>query len=268
MKRSVKFGLAIMAVSALFVAACSDDSSKSSSSSTTTTAKPAIKGDLIVSAAASLTDAFTQIGKDFHTANPDATVTFNFGSSGTLSTQIIGGAPAGVFASADTATMQKVSEAKLVEGKPVDFTSNSLIIATKPGNPKAIKSLSDLAKPGLVVSLCSLDAPCGAYAQQVLDAAKVTIPSSQITRGQDAKATLAAVTQGDADAAIVYVTDAWVVGTQVSTVSIPKSQNVIAKYPIASLTHAATPEAAKAFVEYVTGPKGQATLSNFGFRPA
>jgi molybdate transport system substrate-binding protein len=266
MKRSVRFGLAILAISALCVAACGNDSSKSSSSTTTTTAKPAVKGDVTVSAAASLTDAFTQIGTDFHTANPDATVTFNFGSSGTLAMQIIGGAPAGVFASADTSNMQKVSAAHLVQGKPVDFASNSLIIATKPGNPKVIRSLSDLAKPGLVVSLCSLDAPCGAYAQQILDAAKVTIPASQITRGQDAKATLAAVTQGDADAAIVYVTDAWTVGTQVSTVSIPAAQNVIAKYPIASLTHATSPDVAKAFVQYVTSPQGQARLSQYGFR--
>jgi molybdate transport system substrate-binding protein len=265
MKRSLRFGFAILAVSAVFIAACGDDNN--SSSSTTTTAKPTstLKGDVTVSAAASLTEAFTQIGKDFHTNNPDANATFNFGSSGTLSTQIIGGAPAGVFASADEANMQKVSAANLVQGQPVDFATNSLIIVTKPGNPKGIKSLSDLATVG-VVSLCSLDAPCGKYAQQILDQAKVTIPPNQITRGQDVKATLAAVTQGDAEAAIVYVTDAKSAGSQISTVTIPADQNAIAKYPIASLIHASSPDVAKAFVEYVTGADGQATLKKFGFQ--
>ena len=226
MKRSLRFGFAILAVSAVFIAACSDDStSSSSSSSSSTTAKAAapIKGDLTVSAAASLTGAFTQIGKDFHAANPDANVTFTFGSSGTLATQIIAGAPAGVFASADEANMQKVSGAKLVEGQPVDFATNKLIIVTKPGNPKNIKTLSDLSTVG-VVSLCSLDAPCGKYAQQILDQAKVTIPANQITRGQDVKATLNAVTQGDAEAAIVYVTDAKAAGPRSTPWRSPTSR--------------------------------------------
>src|SRR3954452_19259447 len=212
MNRSLRCAFAILAVSAAFVAACSDDSS---ASSPTTTAKAAstVKGDVTVSAAASLTEAFTEIGKGFHAANPGADVTFTFGSSGTLSTQITSGAPAGVFASADEANMQKVSGADLVQGRPVDFATNKLIIVTKPGNPKHIKTLSDLSTVG-VVSLCSLDAPCGKYAQQILAQAEGTIPVTQITRGQDVKATLSAVTQGDAEAAVWYVADAKAGGSQ------------------------------------------------------
>jgi molybdate transport system substrate-binding protein len=264
MKRSPRFGFVVLAVSAVFLAACGDDPS-SSSSTTAATPTSTLDGDVTVSAAASLTEAFTEIGRDFHTNNPDANARFNFGSSGTLSTQIVSGAPAGVFASADEANMQKVSAANLVHGKPVDFASNSLIIVTKPGNPKGITTLSDLATVG-VVSLCSLDAPCGKYAHQILDRAKVTIPANQITRGQDVKATLAAVTQGDAEAAIVYVTDAKSAGSQVSTVTIPADQNAVAKYQIALLIHATSPEVAKAFVVYVTGADGQAALHKFGFQ--
>jgi molybdate transport system substrate-binding protein len=263
MTRHIRLGFVLLAFSAVLIAACGDDSA--SSSATTTTAKaPAVSGNATVSAAASLTEAFTQIGKDFEKANPGAKVTFSFGSSGTLATQIQSGAPADVFASADEANMQKLTTANLVSGQPADFATNKLIIVTKPGNPKNVKTLSDLSTVG-VVSLCSLDAPCGKYAQQILDQAHVTIPTDKVTRGQDVKATLAAVSQGDADAAIVYLTDARAAGDQVDTVTIPDDQNAIAKYPIATLKAATAPDVANAFVKYVTGSKGQATLEQYGF---
>ena len=185
-----------------------------------------------MSAAASLTGAFSTIKDDFVKANPDANITINFGSSGTLETQIEGGAPADVAAFADEATMKKLADKSLLAAPAQIFATNQLVIVTKPGNPKGIKTLADLATAG-TISLCADTAPCGKYANQILQTAGVTIPTSSITRGQDVKTTLTAVTDGDAVAGIVYVTDAQAAGAKVDTVEIPAAQNAIAKYPIA-----------------------------------
>ena len=128
---------------------------------------PKLTGTITVSAAASLTEAFTKMGADFQKANQGTTITFNFGSSGTLATQIQGGAPADVFASADGANMQKVVTAGQVTADPADVTANLLTIVVKKGNPKNVKTLADLANVG-IVSLCGRTVPCGKYADQML----------------------------------------------------------------------------------------------------
>jgi molybdate transport system substrate-binding protein len=255
----VKGLLALVVVAAFVVGGCGDDDA-------TTTTAAGVSGDITVSTAASLTDAFTKIGDDFKTAHPDAKVTFNFGPSSTLETQIEQGAPADVFASADQANMDKLDTASKLAGASTVFADNKLVIITKPGNPKNVKSLADLATVG-TVSLCGADVPCGKYAAQVLEAAGVTIPASSVTRGQDVKATLAAVTTGDADAGIVYVTDAKSAGDAVATVTIPDDQNAIAVYPIAVLAGTSNKAVAQAFVDAVTSDEGQATLQSFGFLP-
>ncbi len=137
---------------------------------------------------------------------------------------------------------------------------------TKPGNPKNVKTLADLPNLG-TVSLCGDTVPCGKYAAQVLQQANVTIPETKVTRGVDVKATLDAVTHGDADAAIVYVTDAKIAGKDVTAVTIPDDQNAIAVYPIVTLTSSRGKEVSQAFVDYVTGTRGQAVLKSFGFLP-
>jgi molybdate transport system substrate-binding protein len=253
---------------ALTLAACGSSSGSSSSGkstpSTTVTAK--VTGTATVSAAASLTEAFTEMGTGFEKVNPGATVTFNFGSSSTLATQIQQGAPADVFASADTTNVQTLSTAGLTDGAGQPFAKNQLEIVTKPGNPKRVTGLGSLATVG-VVSLCGSTVPCGRYADQALTAADVTIPADRITRGVDAKATLAAVATGDAEAGIVYVTDTESAGSRVTGVAIPASQNVIATYPIVVLKSAAGNAVAQAFVDYVLSSAGQATLRSFGFVP-
>jgi len=257
--------IALALVAGVALVACGDSSSKSESTTTTTTT-PKVTGSITVSAAASLTEAFGKIGTDFGTANPGASVTFNFGSSGTLATQIQQGAPADSFASADTTNVDLLVNAGLVNGSPTVIAKNKLVIVTKPGNPKNVKTLANLATVG-VVSLCGETVPCGKYADQALSSAGVTIPADKITRGQDVKATLAAVTQGDADAAIVYVTDAKTAGAAVGSVTIPDAQNVIATYPMVVLKSSGNTATAQAFVKYVAGPKGQATLASYGFLP-
>lgn len=225
-----------------------------------------VSGTLTVSAAASLTEAFTKMGADFQTANPGTTITFNFGSSGTLAQQIQGGAPADVFASADGATMQKLVTGGQVTAQPTVFASNLLTIAVKPGNPHKVKTLADLAKLH-VVSLCGETVPCGKYADQILTGAGVTLDPSKVTRGADVKATLAAVTTGDADAAVVYVSDAESAGTSVATVSIPTWQNAYAIYPVAPVAASGSRDLADAWIRYTTSPAGQKTLKRFGFLP-
>jgi molybdate transport system substrate-binding protein len=264
-RRTGSVAVALLATVAL--AACGSSSGSSAAKDTTTTAPtPKVTGAITVSAASSLTEAFGKIGKDFQAANPGATVAFNFGSSGTLATQIQQGAPADAFASADPANVTTLINAKLVDGRATVFANNRLVIVTKPGNPKKVRTLADLANAG-VVALCGETVPCGKYADQILTNAGVTIPTDAITRGQDAKATLAAVTQGDADAAIVYVTDAKAAGSEVTAVPIPVAKNAIATYPIAVLKQTANPAATRAFVAYVTSPSGQATLGSYGFLP-
>jgi molybdate transport system substrate-binding protein len=261
-----RFGLAAVSVVLALVASACGRSSGSSDASTTTKAAGGAQGAITVSAAASLTEAFGEIGTAFSEVNPDASVSFNFGSSGTLATQLQQGAPADVFASADEANMDQLVTSGLVEGRPEVFARNELVIVTKPGNPSRVRSLADLATLD-VVALCGAEVPCGKYAAQVLRNADVTIPEAKITRGQDVKATLGAVTNGDAQAAIVYVTDAETAGTSVHSVAIPDAQNAVATYPIAVLGAAPNAATARAFVRFVTSPSAEVVLKSFGYLP-
>jgi molybdate transport system substrate-binding protein len=215
----------------------------------TGTARPTVFG------AASLTETFTEVGG----------ATFSFGASSALVTQIQQGAPADVFASADEKNMQKLVDAGLVE-TPRVFARNTLEIVTKPGNPKGIHSLADLAKPGVAVVLADPTVPVGGYAQQVLTKAGVAL--KPVSLEVDVKAVLTRVTIGDADAGIVYASDAQAAGSKAVGVEIPKAQNVIATYPIAVVKAAPHKAAARAFVQAVLGAKGQAALEAHGFLPA
>jgi molybdate transport system substrate-binding protein len=255
--------LAVLASLAFFGAGCSSTAtSTTGSSGGSTTGAPA--GTITVSAAASLTEPFEKIGDDFTKANPGAGVTFNFDSSGTLSKQILDGAAADGFASADEASMKKLTDAGLVAGTPTVFARNQLAIVVKKGNPKDVTTLADLATVG-TVSLCGTDVPCGRYADQILKTANITVPKDKVTRGQNVKATLAAVAEGDADAGIVYVTD--VTGDKVQAVAIPDAQNAVATYPIGVIEASTNQATMQAFVAYLTSAPGQATLKAAGFLP-
>ena len=226
-----------------------------------TMAKPT--GSITVFAASSLTEAFTQIGKDFQKKYKGTTVTFSFGSSATLETQLEQSAPGDVFASADTANADKLKVAGDVSGTPVVFARNRLEIAVEPNNPKKIKTLADTVKSGVLLTLCAPEVPCGKYALQAYQEAGVTVP--QVPTGLTAKDTLSKVALGEADAAVVYVTDVKAAAGDVTGVKIPKKDNVLAAYPIAvvkATQHAAT---AKAFVKYVRSKAGLVTLEKFGF---
>lgn len=226
-----------------------------------------LSGTITVSAASSLTSVFTQLGRSFALAHPGATVAFNFASSSTLATQIEQGAPADVFASASTKEMGHVQRAGDIAGGVSIFARNTLAIVVKPGNPLHIHSLADLVK-ARVVAICVPSAPCGAAARKALAGSHVVLPTSKITLGQDVKSTLAQVTTGDADAAIVYVSDARTVGAKGSTVAIPTSENVITSYPIGLVKTTTRRALAWAWIAYVLGPVGQRALRAANFLAA
>lgn len=227
----------------------------------------ALTGSIIISAASSLTGVFTQLGHQFQAAHQHTTVVFNFASSSTLALQIQQGAPADVFASASTQSMSAVQKSGYIAGVPPIFTRNTLAIVVKPANPLHIHSLADLNK-AKVVAICVAPAPCGVAARKSLRDAKVVIPVSRISLGQDVKSTLAQVTTGDADAAIVYVTDAKTVGSQGVAVAIAPSDNVITSYPIALVKSTKHRALALAWIAYVLGPTGQRALRAAGFLAA
>jgi molybdate transport system substrate-binding protein len=255
----------VAVLSAVLMAACSSSSKTSTSGDTGTTGGAG--GSITVSAAASLTGAFTDLGKSFEQAHSGTTIHFNFGSSAALVTQIQQGSAADVFASASTKTMDSLVSSGDVQGQPTVFAKNKLEIVVKPGNPLGIKSLTDLPK-AKTVALCASDAPCGAAADTALKNANVTLSPSQVTRGADVKATLAEVTTGDADAAVVYVTDAkTVTSSQGTAVPIPADQNEIATYEIAQVKGSKNGDLDQAWIAYVTGPEGQSVLAAAGFLP-
>ncbi|WP_030490540.1 molybdate ABC transporter substrate-binding protein [Micromonospora chokoriensis] len=221
-------------------------------------------GRVTVFAAASLTESFTRIGKDFEAANPGSSVTFNFAGSSALANQITQGAPADVFASAAPANMTTVTEAGNADGTPSTFARNQLVIAVPRGNPKGVASLTDLTGPGVKVALCASQVPCGAAARTALDAAGVAL--TPVTLEQDVKGALAKVKLGEVDAALVYRTDARAASAEVTGVEFPESARAVNDYPIVALKDAPNPTGARAFVAYVRSAPAQAVLAEAGFQ--
>jgi molybdate transport system substrate-binding protein len=224
-----------------------------------------LKGEITVSAAASLTDSFTALAKAFRAANPKVKVRLNFGSSSTLVAQIQAGAPSDVIAAADLLSVERLVANGNVVADPRVFARNSLSIAVKPGNPEKVKSVNDLARLK-TIAMCGKAAPCGVYASTVLSRSGVVVKESNITRGVDAKATLGAVVTGDADAAIVYKTDVIAAGKSIQAVDIATASNVKAMYGIASIRSSKNGSLAKAFVDFVLSEQGWRILKGFGFQ--
>jgi molybdate transport system substrate-binding protein len=224
-----------------------------------------LKGDLTISAASSLTDVFTELAKQFRKDNKGVKVRLNFGSSSTLLTQIQSGAPSDIMASADLTNLEKLVASGNVVVTPKVFARNTMAIAVKPGNPKSVRSLADLASLPFI-ALCGKTVPCGVYASSVLTRAGVVIAESRVTRGIDVKATLSAVANGDADAAIVYRTDVLAAKNTVVGIDIPSAQNVKAMYGIAPIRGSKNPANAKAFIDFVLSEQGWQILKSFGFQ--
>nr|WP_228565953.1 molybdate ABC transporter substrate-binding protein [Nocardia sp. SYP-A9097] len=215
-----------------------------------------------VFAAASLKQVFTQLGTRYESAHPGTKVVFSFAGSSDLAAQLNQGAPADVFASADTANMDKVVKGGRI-GTAQPFATNTLTIVTPPGNPAHIATLADLAKPGVKLVVCAPQVPCGAAAKRVTTAANVAVaPVSEESSVTDV---LGKVTSGQADAGLVYVTDAASAGNKVTAVAFPESSSAVNTYPIAVLSDSKSADAARGFVDLVKGDEGRKVLTQAGF---
>jgi molybdate transport system substrate-binding protein len=252
----------LLFVAVVVLAACGGSGNSASNSPSSTS----LSGYISVFAAASLTGSFNALGTAFHQANPGVGVNFNYAGTPTLVTQIEQGAPADVFASADTTNMDKLTADGFTTGSSQVFAHNQLEIVVAPGNPKGITALADLAKPGLIYITEGPTVPAGKYSLQALTAAGVKVTPKSLETS--VTAVISKIELGEADAGIVYTTDVTAAGSKVQGVQIPTANNVIATYPLVAVKGTKSLAVANAFIAYVLSATGQSTLATFGFLPA
>ena len=249
----------LLAAGASLLAGCSDPEGAGGTS----------ERALTVSAASSLTEAFTEIGHAFESTNPGVTVTFNFGPSDGLATQINEGAPVDVFASASPTWVDAVQDGGPGVTGRADFARNELAILVPSDNPAGIEGIDDLSEDDLRLVLAAEGVPAGDYAREILAKAGIARAAlaNVVSNEEDVKAVITKVLSGDADAGIGYVTDVSpAVADQITLVEIPDDANVIATYPIAVVSGSEEADLAQRFVDYVLGG-GQQTLAEYGFLP-
>ncbi|MDN3294304.1 molybdate ABC transporter substrate-binding protein [Streptomyces ficellus] len=219
------------------------------------------QADLTVLAAASLTDVFKAAGAAYEKAHPGTEITFSFAGSQELVAQVRQGAPADVLVTADARSMAGV---RGETGEPTVIAKNRLVIATGEGNPKKVRGLKDLADPALKVVLAAPEVPAGTYSRKILDAQGIAV--KPVSQEPSVRAVLSKVELGEADAGLVYKTDAGSAPGKVDTVDIPDAQNAIAEYPAAALTSSKNSAAAEAFVTWLSGPEARKILKEAGFQ--
>lgn len=261
MKRPV-LRLALTVALAAAASAALGGCGSSSGSGAASTAGGGVHGTIRVFAAASLTESFGALGKEFERQHPGTRVEFSFGASSDLATQIDNGAPADVFASASPTNMDQVARAGYAE-HPRDFASNTMEVAVPPADPAHVHRLADLARPGVKVAVCQPQVPCGAVAQEVFHNAGIVV--HPVTEEVDVKSVLTKVVAGEVDAGVVYVTDVRAAGRQVTGVPVPPDVNATTRYPITVVHGSGNPATARAFEQLVLSPQGQRTLAKAGF---
>ncbi|TDD66626.1 molybdate ABC transporter substrate-binding protein [Jiangella aurantiaca] len=250
-------------VAALLTVACGGDDGDSAAAADPGEASQVPSGRVTVLAAASLTESFEHLADELQTTHPDLEIVYSFGSSSGLVEQLLSGAPADVLATADTTTMDEAVAGGVVDGEPRIFARNTLALAVPAGNPGNVTGLADLANEDLRVAICEPQVPCGGAAQRLLDAAGVTAAPDTLTT--DVKEAASLVALGEADAALIYLTDAAAEGDAVETVDVPDAEDVVSDYPVAVLADAPNPEGARAVVDAITGEPGRVILGEAGF---
>lgn len=246
--------LATTALLIPLLAACGDDGAKEDSG-----AQDSAK--LTVLAAASLTDVFGTVKGAYEDSHPGTTLTFSFAGSQELAAQVRQGSPADAIVTADTKTMDGL---KADTGTPSVIARNRLVIATREGNPDKVDGLKDLADPKLKVVLAAPEVPVGRYSRQVLDAQKIDV--KPVSEEPNVRAVLSKVELGEADAGIVYKTDAETATDKVDAITVPDDQNAIAQYPAAIIKDGKNVAAAQTFVEWLATPAAQKILQDAGFQ--
>ena len=217
---------------------------------------------LTVLAAASLTEVFDAAGEAYRETHPGTRLRFSYAGSQELAAQVRQGAPADVLATADTGTMASVADRT---DEPRIFARNALTLVTPPGNPAGVERLADLADPDLRLVLAAEEVPAGRYGRQLLDRQQLRV--SPDSEENDVRSVLGKVQLGEADAGLVYTTDALAAGEDaVHVVPIPEEQNITAAYPVAALTDSAHHEAAADFAGWLLGPEAQRLLRDAGFQ--
>lgn len=222
-----------------------------------------MSGTVLVMAAASLSDGLGEVAEAFEAEHPGLAVQLNLAGSSSLREQILGGAPADVFASANLSNMEQVVQAGEVVGEPQVFAANLLQIAVPAGNPGGVTGLDDFARSELLIGLCSEGVPCGDLAREAL--ANAGVDASIDTNESDVRALLTKIAADELDAGIVYLTDVRAAGELVEGVDITSEHNVVALYPIARLVSGPNPVAAEAFVAFVLSEQGRSILAAHGF---
>lgn len=220
-------------------------------------------GTLTVFAAASLRGVFEALATELEAEHPGADVTFSFAGSSDLVSQVLAGAPADVLATADEGTMDRATAGGAVDGTPTVFAENVLVLVVPPGNPAGVTGLdASLGRAKLVV--CAPQVPCGAATQRLAELAGVTLrPVSEESAVTDV---LGKVSSGQADAGLVYATDAQQAGDAVEVVPVPGADRVVNRYPVAVLAESENPELARLWVDTLTGDAGSKALADAGFR--
>ena len=252
--------LVLALVPALALAACtaSRDDAVGSAGAT-----DALAGEVTVLAAASLTGVAEELVASFEAEHPDVEVTVSSGGSSALAQQVVAGAPADLFLSASTTTMDTVADAGLVDGRPVTFARNRLEIAVAPGDPEGVRGLADLARDDLAVALCAEEVPCGALSRTVLDDAAVVV--TPVTLEPDVTSALTKVRLGEVDAALVYATDVRGAGDAVEGVPLGDGVTATTEYRAALLRDAPSPRAARALLDLLLSDDGRRVLGDAGF---
>jgi molybdate transport system substrate-binding protein len=260
----------------VLLAACTDVETEATS---TVAADKIERVELLVFAAASLTDAFNEIVETFEAQNPGVTVVTNYGGSSGLATQLIEGGVADLFASANNAQMQRVMEAGVVVDDPQTFATNRLVVIVPGDNPGGIETLADLANPGLKLILAMGGVPVREYTDQMIAALAAhpaygdgyadAVYANLMSEEENVRQVVAKVALGEADAGVVYTSDVTPdVAPNLSQIEVPDAFNVIATYPIVRLADAPHPEVAAAFLDFVLSEDGQAILGRWGFGSA
>ena len=256
----IRPALVVAAAAALVLAGCSPTAG---STPTPTTTPDSLRGTVTVLAAASLTEVYGDLADRFEKLHPDVTITQSFGGSSALAAQIVQGAPADLFATANEATMKTVTDASLTDETPIVYATNVLTLVVPPTNPAGVKTIADIANPAVKVALCDKAVPCGSAAIELLAAENLKV--TPVTLETDVKAVLTKVELDEVDAGLVYVTDAATAGDKVTQIPVADAANVINRYPIALLKGSTNKAAARAFEQFILSKTGLAALTKAGF---